>query len=83
MSKKEKLIKRLKSKPNDMTFSEIETLLLSFGFRMSNKGKTSGSRIDFKLGNITVRLHKPHGNKPLLPYQIITILDSLITGGLI
>jgi hypothetical protein len=47
MSKKDKLIKRLKSKPRDFTFDEAEALLLTLGFRKSNKGKTSGSKVIF------------------------------------
>ena len=35
MSKKEKLKKRLLSKPRDFTFDEMETLLLSLGFEKS------------------------------------------------
>ena len=43
MGKKDKLIKRLKSRPKDFTFDEAETLLKYFDFAYSNKGKTSGS----------------------------------------
>ena len=45
MSKKEKLINRLKTKPKDFTYNEAKTLLESVGFVESNKGKTSGSRV--------------------------------------
>lgn len=81
MSKKEKLIKRLKSKPRDMTFQEIETLLLSLGFRLSNKGKTSGSASIFIYDSIKIKLHKPHGGKSFQPYQIAEVLNNLILGG--
>lgn len=46
MGQKEKLIKLLKSKPKDFTFEEAETLLSYLGYTRSNKGKTSGSRIN-------------------------------------
>lgn len=39
MGKKDKLIKRLKSRPKDFTFDEAETLLKYFDFAYSNKGK--------------------------------------------
>jgi len=42
---KEKLIKRLKTKPRDFTFDEAETLLGYLTYSRSNKGKTSGSRV--------------------------------------
>lgn len=47
MGQKEKLIKKLLSKPKDFTFTEAETLLNYFDYVRSNKGKTSGSRIIF------------------------------------
>jgi len=47
MSKKEKLIKRLLSKPKDFEFNEAKTLMGLCGYLMSNAGKTSGSRIRF------------------------------------
>ena len=47
MGQKEKLIQRLKSKPKDFTFDEVETLLRYLSYVRSNKGKTSGSRIMF------------------------------------
>lgn len=47
MGQKEKLIKKLMSKPKDFTFTEAETLLNYFDYVRSNKGKTSGSRVIF------------------------------------
>lgn len=45
MGQKEKLIKKLMSKPKDFTFAEAETLLNYFDYVRSDKGKTSGSRV--------------------------------------
>ncbi|MCL2499565.1 MAG: type II toxin-antitoxin system HicA family toxin [Defluviitaleaceae bacterium] len=83
MSKKDKLIKRLKSHPKDMTFDELETLLLSLGFILHGKGKTSGSRFMFELGHISFTIHKPHPRKELAHYQIRDVLDVLESEGLI
>ena len=77
VGKKEKLIERLKSRPKDFTFNEMRNLLELLGFEMSNKGKTSGSRVKFKQGNISVFLHKPHPHKELLECQVKDILDIL------
>ena len=84
MGKKEKLIKRLKSRPSDFTFAELETLLSFFGYVRYNKGKTSGSRVMFfnKMYG-TILLHRPHGRKELLEYQIKQIIDNLEKEGLI
>ena len=85
MGKKDKLISRLKSKPRDFTFDEAETLLVYFGYRRSNKGRTSGSRVIF-INDQTVSqimLHKPHPRKELLSYQVQQLLDELEQEGLI
>jgi hypothetical protein len=40
MSKSDKLIKRLLSKPKDFTYDELNALLLSKGYKEDNVGKT-------------------------------------------
>lgn len=77
MGKKEKLIKRLKSMPKDFTFEEMQTLLSLLGFEISNKGKTSGSRVKFFKDGIYIILHKPHPQKELRSYQIKQVLETL------
>ena len=78
MGQKEKLILKLKSKPKDMTYDEIVTLLTYLGFEQSNKGKSSGSRVGFsKQGGVKILLHKSHPRKELLPYQIKAIIETL------
>ncbi|NLB81017.1 MAG: type II toxin-antitoxin system HicA family toxin [Clostridiaceae bacterium] len=77
MGKKEKLTKRLKQIPKDFTFEEMQTLLLMLGFCLSNKGKTSGSRVKFIKDEIIIILHKPHPRKELLEYQIKQVLEVL------
>lgn len=83
MSKKEKLIAKLKNKPRDFTFTEMKSLLESLGFEMSNRGRTSGSRVCFKMGNVVVYLHKPHPRNELLLCQVKDILEILERGNLI
>ena len=77
MSKKEKLLQKLKSNPKDFTFDEMQSLLESFGFQRYEKGKTSGSRVKFIKGNTPIILHKPHPRKELLNYQIKQIIEIL------
>jgi len=83
MSKKEKLINRLRSKPRDFTFDEAESLLKSLGMKKSNKGKSSGSRVEYKLGNLKILMHKPHPNNELPMYALVRLLDELVEKGLI
>ncbi len=84
MSQKKKLIARLKARPKDLTFEEVETLLGYFGYSRSNKGKTSGSRVTFICENhAPIMLHKPHPRKELLSYQIEQLIVILEEEGLI
>jgi len=78
VSRREKAIARLKSKPKDYTFDEAVALLLSLGFRQCNKGKTSGSAVVFICGVIKIKLHKPHPQKELKGYQVAEILKHLV-----
>ena len=48
----------------------MKRLLELLGFAMSNKGKTSGSRVEFEKDRISVILHKPHPQKELKEYVI-------------
>jgi hypothetical protein len=62
MTTRDKLIERFKSQPKDFTFGELTKLLSGFGFAISNKGKTSGSRVRFinVERTLIIDLHKPH-----------------------
>ena len=60
MSSKDKLIERFKSFPNDFSFDELVRLLGGFGFTLSHKGATSGSRVSFDKGDKSLTLHRPH-----------------------
>lgn len=78
MSKIEKEIERLKSKPKDFTYDEAKRLLNNLGFIEDNKGKTSGSRVEFKNNsNRKIILHKPHPSNMLKSYQINDIIKLL------
>jgi len=84
LGQKDKLIKRLKSRPHDFTFDEAETLLRYLSFVKSDKGKTSGSRVMFvSKDHGAILLHKPHPRRELLDYQIKQLLEKLEQEGLI
>ena len=84
MSRLEKEIERLKSKTKDYTYDEAKSLLNKLGFFENNKGKTSGSRVEFiKNGEVEIELHKPHPKNIIKPYQIKIIIKKLKDGGLI
>ena len=84
MSKQEKQIERLKSVPKDFTFDEMKSLLYSLGFQLSNKGKTSGSRVMFINGKIMIGFRKPHANNNIMKeYQLKQIIAVLEMEGFI
>ena len=85
MSRKDKLLKRFLSKPNDFTFDELTTLLGRYDYYLSNKGKTSGSRIRFVSirGYESINLHKPHNRKCLLKYEFDEVISILKKEGLL
>ena len=79
MSKEDKLIKRLLSKPKDFTYNELRRILIHLGYIESQSGKTSGSRVAF-INNETkhiIRLHKPHPSNELKQYQIEQLIEEL------
>lgn len=78
MSKKEKLIQKLKAQSKSFSYEDAKVLLEYLNFLENNKGKTSGSRVMFSNeihGNIM--LHKPHPQKELKSYQIKQLKDFL------
>ena len=80
MSTKEKLIERFKEQPKDFTFNELKNLLSGFDFDLSNKGKTSGSRVRFQNSKlkIIIDIHKPHkSGSPIKETVLKNILATL------
>jgi len=84
LSKKDKLIKRLLSRPSDFTFDETTALLGHLGYSISKAGKTGGSRVIFAddEGDY-IRFHKPHPREILKQYQVDDIIKALLERGLL
>lgn len=78
MSKTEKLIEKLKSKPKDFTWEELIKILKHCGYELVAQGKTGGSRRKFVNGNKQIiSLHQPHPQNILKAYQIEIIIKHL------
>ena len=78
MSRFDKELARLQSEPKDFTYEELRFLLYRLGFSESNRGHTSGSRVEFQdLFGRKILLHKPHPNNIIKPYIIKAVLNSL------
>ncbi|MDX5429061.1 MAG: type II toxin-antitoxin system HicA family toxin [Bacteroidota bacterium] len=75
MSKIEKLIDRLQSKPRDFTWSELKRVLKYFGY-VERKGKGSRRKFIHQDGT-TIILHEPHPKPVLKIYMIELVLQHL------
>ena len=80
MSKFDKLIARLLSRPKDFTYGELKNLLTSFGYK---EVQDAGSRVCFVSSIHKIKLHKPHPENVLKSYQIDLVIDALAANGLI
>ena len=78
MSKKDKLLKKfLKIPPKkDLTFEELESLLLSCGY-VKLEGKGSAVKFYKKDKDSLINLHKPHPSNILKVYLIKQIQEKL------
>lgn len=77
-------MERLKSRPKNFTFEDVETLLGYLSYRRSNKGRTSGSRVIFvSEEHPPILMHRPHPRKELLAYQVKQLAETLEQEGLL
>ncbi len=85
MSQKDKLIKKLKSLPKDFTLEEADSLLGYLSYSRSEKGKTSGSRVEYynEALDASIGFHRPHPQKELPHYVVKRIKEELEGKGLI
>ena len=80
MSRIDKLIKRFRSHPNDFTYSELSTLLASYGYI---EVRSTGSRVCFLKDDHKIKLHKPHPGNILKSYQLDLVMEELTSKGII
>lgn len=78
MSKVEKLIEKLKSRPKDFTWDEMLKVLNYFGFEQLAQGKTGGSRRKFVNRKSRLLVYTNHIHKKVLKlYQLDIIINYL------
>jgi len=84
MSRRDKLIARLKSRPKEFTWEELVRLLEGLGYTEAKAGKTGGSRRRFVHPTAPIiTLHKPHPGNIVKMYVIDDVLRRLREDGLI
>ncbi len=84
MSRRDKLIARLKGRPKDFTWDELVKLLEGLDYVEAVTGKTGGSRRRFVHATApAILLHKPHPGNIVKMYVIDYVRQLLIEEGLI
>lgn len=78
MSKRQKALQRLLKKPTDFTWSELKTIMESFGYELK---MTGGSGRKFVKNEAAFVIHEPHPYKLLKTYQIRAIIEFLTKEG--
>ena len=83
ISRKNKLIARLLSRPKDFSWSELTALLKQLGYREEKTGKTGGPRLAFVHDTAAaVLLHQPHPSNELKRYAVDQVIETLQQEGL-
>jgi predicted RNA binding protein YcfA (HicA-like mRNA interferase family) len=84
MTKKEKLLNRLKLRPKDFTWKELINLLNMLGYEQVKTGISGGSRRRFvHPTRPTITLHKPHPAPTVKRYVLNDFLELLRKEGVI
>jgi len=82
MSRRNKLLDRLKRKDKSLTWSELTTLLNGFGYNVYTGNGSRRKFVNQETKRI-ISLHEPHPQKTLKPYMIKEVLDHLKNNRLI
>ena len=82
MSKLDKTLKRLRSKPKDFRWQDVEYIFSKLGF---TKIEGDGARVKFRdeEKDLIANFHKPHPDPVLKHYAVKQMLDFLIENGYI
>ncbi len=76
MSKLQKALERLKSKPKDFTWKELQTIMAHFNYEEIKGGGSRRKFVNMDTKAI-VSLHEPHPKPILKRYAVEIIIDHL------
>lgn len=80
MSRREKAILRLLSKPKDFTWEELVTVMTASGYELKTTGGSGRKFIHTKTGS-TMFIHQPHPSNVLKAYQVKEAIEELMESG--
>ena len=76
MTKQQKSVDRLLSKPADFTWDELIRLVSAFGYELRTAGG-SGRKFFDPLTGAVIFMHEPHPGKILKAYQVRAVIQFL------
>ena len=76
MSKFDKALERLKRKPKDFTWKELQTIMTHFGYK-EIKGGESRRKFIHPETLVVVSLHEPHPKPEIKEYALEIIINHL------
>lgn len=82
MSQFQKALARLKNKPKDFTWKELQSIMLHFGYE-EKKGGGSRRKFIHNSTKVMVSLHEPHPRPVLKMYAMDLIIEHLKEEGLL
>lgn len=82
MSKREKLLKRLASRPADFAWAELVSLMTSLEFELE-KASGSGRKFVHPVTESVLYIHEPHPAKVLKSYQVRDAIHFLKKEGIL
>ena len=82
MTRKTKLLTRLKARPKDFTWSEATTLMRQCDFALKS-GSGSTRVFVHSVTKQKVFLHEPHPSQILKPYMVDRLIEGLQNAGVI
>ncbi len=80
MSKQDKLLEAFKAAKKEFKWTDLVAVLKSLGFEPV---EAEGSRVDFVMGELVVKLHKPHPQKEVKVYALKQVKETLHKEGLL
>jgi hypothetical protein len=80
MSRHEKLLKRLASRPRDFTWEELVTLMTGLSFTLEKAGGSGRKFVNVK-SKAVLFIHEPHPDNTLKAYEVNDAIDILTQGG--
>ena len=82
MSKFKKALARLETRPNDLSWRELQNIMTHFGYEEVKGGGSRRKFINSKT-NVFISLHEPHPRPTVKRYAVDIVIEHLREEGLL